>query len=65
MSALLTDAIDCFCGARGGSAAERSRLHREAAAWIFCDDPTWVFSFINVCDALGVDPSCLRRRLLA
>lgn len=64
MSAVLADAVDCFCQQRGGNFAERSKLHREAAAWIFSDDSSWPFSFVNLCDALGVDPSRLRQRLL-
>lgn len=64
MGAILSDAIDCFLAKQGG-AAERKKLHREAAAWIFSDDPTWTFSFVNVCDALEIDPSRLRQRLLS
>ncbi len=64
MSAVLADAVDCFCQQRGGNFAERSKLHREAAAWIFSDDSSWPFSFVNVCDALGINPSRLRQRLL-
>lgn len=64
MRAVLEDAVDCFSQRRGGNLAERLKLHREAAAWIFSDDPSWPFSFVNVCDSLGVDPSRLRQRLL-
>jgi hypothetical protein len=41
------------------------RLFREAEQWILADDPFWLCSFRNVCEALGFDAESLRRRLLA
>ena len=39
------------------------RLFREAHAWIMSDDTAWSFSFVNLCDALGLDPGALRAGL--
>src|SRR5262249_51412017 len=59
--AILEDAVRCLA-ARNGS---RSRLVREAAAWVRADDPRWPFSFRNVCEHLGFDAQRLRSVLLA
>jgi hypothetical protein len=36
------------------------RLFREAEAWIMQNDPTWLFSFVNICHILEIDPDYLR-----
>ena len=35
----------------------------EVDAWISADDRTWPFSFVNVCEVLGLDCSALRAAL--
>lgn len=35
-----------------------------AKAWILESDSEWIFSFINCCEALGIEPGYLRRGLL-
>lgn len=62
LAAILTDALECFQKNVLASTPKRQRLFREAERWILSDDLEWVFSFRNVCDCLGVDPSALRRR---
>jgi hypothetical protein len=61
MLALLTDALAVIRGAR----AERQRAVAEARAWFAATDPGWPFSFVRVCDALGLDPERVRRLVLA
>src|SRR5207244_10442593 len=39
------------------------RLLAEAQLWLESDDTDWPFSFVNVCDALGLEPSCVRERV--
>jgi hypothetical protein len=62
--AVLADALDC---ARASSAAHpqsvRGRRRDEARAWLLDAARTAPFSFIWVCDGLGIDPAYLRRRL--
>lgn len=63
MAAVLEQAIAdyrryVFAGDKKGR-----KLFLDAEAWISVDDHDWVFSFANCCDALGIDPSHLRRRL--
>jgi hypothetical protein len=60
-AAVLIDAIRCLVGAarRRGRPARQPELR-----WILSRDATAPFSFNNVCEALGLDPSRLRRSLL-
>ena len=39
------------------------QLKREAERWVLSNDASWPFSFVNVCQALGFDPACVRRAL--
>lgn len=46
--------------------ARSGRARRDASAaraWIEADDPTFAFSFVSVCSALGLDPAAIRREL--
>lgn len=45
-----------------GASAER-RMSDEARAYIASTDRSWPFSFENLCDAIGLDATCLRREL--
>jgi hypothetical protein len=38
-------------------------LHREAEEWIFDRDRSHLFSFDNLCEALGYDPDYMRAGL--
>jgi hypothetical protein len=63
MLAVLSDAIDIFLKHGTSLDARGRRLFAETADWIFSDDAMSPFSFINVCETLGLSPSCLRRGL--
>jgi len=39
------------------------RQRAELQAWFESDDLAWPFSFLNVCEALDLDPARLRRRV--
>lgn len=59
MLAVLEDAIRCYVEPpRGGL-----RVRREAEHWIWSADESWPFSFVNICDALGIAAGPLRRKL--
>jgi hypothetical protein len=60
--AILADAVDCYQKNLGARSARGRRLCREAERWILSDDQAWVFSFRNICDALGVDAEAMRKR---
>ena len=64
MSAVLLDAIECFQKYPLLHDEYENRLFREAENWILDNDREWLFSFINICDALTIDPHYLRKGLL-
>ena len=49
--AVLEDALHCF------------QKYVDAEEWIMGDNPTWFFSFANVCDSLSLDPDYMREGL--
>jgi hypothetical protein len=62
MCAILEDALRRFERNLGARAVVRYREFREVENWLFGDtESEGPFSFENVCDALSVDPSRLRR----
>lgn len=63
MLAILEDALCCLQTQSTARSRRTQRLAREAEEWILSDDHRWPFSFVNICDALGLEPTSLRRRL--
>jgi hypothetical protein len=47
-----------------GTAGSRTRPN-EAERWILSDDRRWLYSFVNVCEALELAHEPLRRALIA
>ena len=64
MSAVLLDAIECFQKYLLLHDEHANRFFKEAENWILDNDREWLFSFINICDALAIDPHYLRQGLL-
>jgi hypothetical protein len=64
MSAVLQDAIDCFQTHVLAQNTRGKRLFVEAESWLLDKDCDWIFSFENICEALGIDPNFLRKELL-
>ena len=64
--AMLEDAVHLL-RRRPGRPSRRSTCDRQeiraARAWIAANDPTFPFSFVSVCAALGLDPAAVRREL--
>lgn len=59
--ALLEDGIRCYLRYRDAERNSPQRLEfLEASNWINSDDDDGPFAFVNVCEALGIDPSHLR-----
>jgi hypothetical protein len=60
MAAVLEDAINLR--RRGPRAAGRgaSRRYAEVRRWFASGDTRWPFSFVNVCQALNLEPSAVR-----
>ncbi len=61
--AILDDAIACYQKQFESDGRRAHRLAAEAEAWLFSDEDTWPFTFVNVCAALGIEPDFLRRQL--
>ena len=64
MIAVLSDAIECFWKYRKSRTALAIRLYQEAKAWLFADTENHPFSFLNICQTLGLEPSYIRRGIL-
>jgi hypothetical protein len=63
MYAVLNDAFVSFqklCELRNPRV---QRAGRKAEEWFFSDDSRGLFSFLSLCDVLGLDPDFIRRRL--
>jgi hypothetical protein len=60
MLAILLDAVECF---HKYAAHEANALFKDTVKWIFEDDHEWLFSFINICEAVEIDAQYLRKGL--
>ncbi len=65
MLAILADAIECVLKYLNEPIPARAKLFGEAHDWLFDQDEREPFSFINVCEILAIDPSYLRRGIMA
>jgi len=56
---------DAFLGFQKKFETERRfiRRAREAERWFSSDDSRWLFSFVAVCDALGLETEYVRKKL--
>ena len=63
MLGVLDDALDTYRRHADLPARRHRRLFAETERWLLSDDITWPFSFLNLCDALGIDADWLRARL--
>ena len=64
MLAVLEDAVACYAGKLKAPRENPTVLRRQAAFWLSCEDWDSPFSFNNVCEALALDPTALRERIL-
>lgn len=64
MFAVLLDAVECFQKYPFARGNKLTRQVKDTEEWIFKDDYEWPFSFINICEAVGMDPQYLRNGLL-
>jgi truncated hemoglobin YjbI len=65
MVAILEDAIDGFQRYLAARNEKEKRQYQEAEQWILGTNDDWLFSFENICETLGLDPSYLRRAILS
>ncbi|TMA58264.1 MAG: hypothetical protein E6J73_17755, partial [Deltaproteobacteria bacterium] len=55
MLALLEDAINCYQDNLISRSGKKKRLFEDTEQWVLRTDGDWIFSFDNVCDALGLN----------
>jgi hypothetical protein len=60
MRAVLEEAVHCLQQQSLKSGRRAQRLTREAEEWFFTDDLHWLFSFVNICAVLDLDPAYIR-----
>ena len=63
MLAVLQDAVGCFQEHVGANCKRKQALHSEAEEWIASSDSAYLFSFENICEALGFDANYMRQGL--
>lgn len=64
MLAVLQDAVVCFQDNVSATCKRKRSMHLDAEGWIMNEDHSYLFSFENVCEALGYDPQYMRQGLL-
>jgi len=64
MLAILRDAVECLEKHRGASNSSGRELYQNALRWAEDKRTDWLFSFVNICDLLGIDSDYLREFLL-
>ena len=60
MLAVLQDAVLCYQDNILAQETKKKALFREAEIWIMEESRDWIFSFENVCEALGLNPRYMR-----
>jgi hypothetical protein len=63
VQAILREAIRTYQKYAVKKGNRASRLFREVNEWFSSDDRQWFFSFVNVCDVLGLEPTYIRTGL--
>jgi hypothetical protein len=63
MLAVLEDAVGTFQKYAGVSGRRARRLFAEAEEWFSSTDAQWPFAFVNICQALSLEPEYIRRGL--
>ena len=63
MIAVLEDAVNVYLKQVLATDPKARQLFVDAEEWIMADDPTWFFSFTNVCNTLDLDADYIRTGL--
>ena len=64
MLAVLQDAVVCFQEYLGSTCKRKLNLYTDAEQWLLNDDRSYLFSFENICEALGFEAGYLRQGLM-
>jgi hypothetical protein len=65
MLAILEDALSLYrkYGKYGRGSGRQWRMVAETEEWLFSDDTSWPFSFVNLCHALDIDVARVRAQI--
>ena len=63
LQAILEDAIHLYQKYRSAQSRTGRQRFREVEDWIMKSRSDWIFSFENVCQLLGLDPSYVRQKI--
>jgi hypothetical protein len=63
MRAVLENALACFQRQFVTEGHRVQREAREAEEWFLSDDSHWLFSFVSICEVLGLEPESVRQGL--
>jgi hypothetical protein len=63
MVAVLHEALIDYERGLGGDLTGEPWVFRRVVLWLRSDDTRWPYSFVNVCDALGLSPDAVRSTL--
>jgi hypothetical protein len=63
MLAVLQDAVECYQKYALARDPRGKQLFDDAAEWIDTDEREWSFSYVNICEVLGLNPEYIRRGL--
>ena len=63
VQAILREAIRTYQKYAVKKGTRAARLFRDVNEWFSSDDRQWFFSFVNVCDVLGLEPTYIRTGL--
>jgi hypothetical protein len=59
--AMLEDAVTSFQIYLTARSGRGKKFFNEAEEWIMMTDDDWIFSFVNVCETLGLSPEYIRQ----
>jgi len=63
MVAILEDAVDVYRKQAGARDRKRRQMFEDAESWIESADKSWIFSYENICEVLGIDCDYVRKGL--
>jgi len=64
-AAVLSEGLNDLKRYRFAKRRRGQRLYWEAYAWVAADDRTWPFSFVNICESIGVAVEPVRNEVFA
>lgn len=64
MLAVLEDGVACYQKYVLARDERGRQLFRDAEEWVLQEDNDWLFSFDNICEAMGLNPEYLRKGMV-